>query len=221
MKNNIVILVVLTASATIFIASTIMVLAHWAKVKNELKASKLLKADATSEPDSPPPGQIRETPKPPTLDPETVHVENEPSKAKHSSYLDYLEATGSDIIELCEESPRFKWISVPVNRTKIKKEELEEILNNKLTDSNFNVKRFCEIMCMERTTLIRWCKRYYGFTPSDLIDRRRSEKAAALLETTNFDLTEIASMCGFRSPSHLRQTFQKIYNRTPEHYMKI
>lgn len=67
-------------------------------------------------------------------------------------------------------------------------------------------------------TLHRRCLEHLGITPGKLVDQLRVEHARALLLTSDRTAKELASLCGFGSPSHLTRTFQRELGVSPREF---
>jgi transcriptional regulator GlxA family with amidase domain len=67
-------------------------------------------------------------------------------------------------------------------------------------------------------TLHRRCVEHLGLTPGKLVDRLRVEYARTLLATSEQSAKELATSCGFGSPSHLTRTFQRELGMSPRDY---
>ena len=61
-------------------------------------------------------------------------------------------------------------------------------------------------------------KRETGLPPSEYIRRKRLERAAHLLRTTQEDIQKISARLQFSSQSHFSECFRKLYNVTPSAY---
>ncbi len=64
----------------------------------------------------------------------------------------------------------------------------------------------------------RSLKKYYGCTPTELVTRRRLERAALLLRTSNLSIDEIAAKCGFLNLSYFYREFKAHYRLSPRRY---
>ncbi len=56
----------------------------------------------------------------------------------------------------------------------------------------------------------------FGITPKKWQNKKRLEKAKLLLETTNYNVTEVCQTCGFDNISWFIQSFKKEYKITPK-----
>lgn len=63
-------------------------------------------------------------------------------------------------------------------------------------------------------------KRSMGMTPYAFIARRRLQRAADLLKTSDTQATQIALDCGFSSSSHLSTAFKTAFGLTPREYRR-
>lgn len=63
-------------------------------------------------------------------------------------------------------------------------------------------------------------KKETGMSICDAIMRKRVERAAYLLRTTNMTVTEISAVTGFSAASHLCRVFKEEYGKTPAEYRK-
>ncbi len=59
-------------------------------------------------------------------------------------------------------------------------------------------------------------KTIFGITPKKWQNEKRFERAKLLLETTNYNVTEVCYMSGFENISWFIQTFKNRYNFTPK-----
>ncbi|MBC8009306.1 MAG: helix-turn-helix domain-containing protein [Burkholderiales bacterium] len=63
--------------------------------------------------------------------------------------------------------------------------------------------------------LARSCRRFYGVTPSELLNQARIERARHLLRTTDAKVITIAFECGFGNMAHFHRVFSRLTGRTP------
>ena len=69
--------------------------------------------------------------------------------------------------------------------------------------------------------LARSCRRYYGITFSELINRARIEHAKFLLRSTDEKVTTIAFDCGFGNLANFHRVFARLTGRTPSGWRRI
>ena len=87
-----------------------------------------------------------------------------------------------------------------------------------IAESDFNVDRLAEEMCMSRSSLNRKIKGLSGITPIDFIRLIRLKKAAELIKTEGYRVTEVCEHVGFSSPSYFIKLFQKQFGMTPKEF---
>lgn len=68
---------------------------------------------------------------------------------------------------------------------------------------------------VSRSQLYRTFISNIGLSPNKYLVTHRISRAAELLRTTDFSISEIASRCGFNDTSYFHHQFKKIYQRSP------
>lgn len=94
------------------------------------------------------------------------------------------------------------------------------VIEENITHENFNVERMAEILCMSRSGMLRKIKMLFNLSPIDFIRVIRLKKAAELIQTGNFRLSEICYMVGVSSPSYFSKLFFKQFGMTPKDFEK-
>lgn len=61
-------------------------------------------------------------------------------------------------------------------------------------------------------------KRFNGLTPVEFIVHKRIQRAIEYIRTTDKNLTEIATLCGFNNSTNFYKAFRKVTGRTPISY---
>lgn len=114
----------------------------------------------------------------------------------------------------------------PVHNMQVNKADEEfmgkviEIINENLTDENFNVERMADILCMSRSGLLRKIKMLFNLSPVDFIRLIRLRKAAELIQTGQYRVGEICYMVGINSPSYFSKLFLKQFGVSPKDFEK-
>ena len=107
----------------------------------------------------------------------------------------------------------------PVDRAFI--EKAQEVIIEHLTDPDFSVDRFAELMNQSRSLFFSKVKSIFGNTPNDLIQTIRLKKAAELLlKNDGKSISEIAYEVGFSSSRYFTQCFKNHFGTTPSKYGK-
>ncbi|MEM5564277.1 two-component regulator propeller domain-containing protein [Psychroserpens sp. AS72] len=96
---------------------------------------------------------------------------------------------------------------------------LKQVLDHKITDSNFTSEAFAEAMHMSRTQLHRKLKAIVGKSATEFIRSQRLKLAIDLLKKSDATISEIAYQIGFNTPSYFIKCFKEAYNCTPTDYI--
>jgi len=94
-------------------------------------------------------------------------------------------------------------------------EKLQQVVEHKILDAEFDTDAFSQFMGMSRMQLHRKITSLTGQTPHDFIKLHRIKYAEHLLFTTDLQIAEIAYQSGFGSSSHFSKTFKGLYGITP------
>jgi len=94
-----------------------------------------------------------------------------------------------------------------------------DILDEHMSDYEFDVDAFAGMMPMSRSSLYRKIKVLTGLSPSVFIRSMRLKQAAALLETGKLNVSEVAYRVGFLDMSYFGASFKDQFGCTPSQYM--
>ena len=81
-------------------------------------------------------------------------------------------------------------------------------MENAMADADLNVDTLADEQHLSRRQFHRKVEALTGFTPGDLLRRKRVEAACQLLEHGNLSLKEVGLAVGFRSESGIRKAFK-------------
>lgn len=81
-------------------------------------------------------------------------------------------------------------------------------MDDALADADLNVDTLADEQHLSRRQFHRKVEALTGFTPGDLLRRKRVEAACRLLEHGNLSLKEVGAAVGFRSESGFRKAFK-------------
>ncbi len=94
-----------------------------------------------------------------------------------------------------------------------------EIAFEKVVETNlYNHLTVAEVAMLancSESTFKRKFKAWYNESPAKYFRRKKLEKAALLLKTTNLQINEIAWDCGFENPGHFSTCFVRAYGKNP------
>lgn len=94
-----------------------------------------------------------------------------------------------------------------------------EIVSENYKDPDFNVEKLSKMMGMNRVNLNRKLKENVGLSPSSLIKTVRLKQSAYLLVNSDVNISEVAYMVGFSSPSYFSNTFSSFFGMTPKEFV--
>lgn len=88
----------------------------------------------------------------------------------------------------------------------------------KLQDQDFKIEDLADTMKMGRAVFYRKVKSILGVSPIDLVKDMRIKRAVQLLDSGNYNISQIAYMSGFSSPQYFSRVFKELKNCTPSEY---
>jgi signal transduction histidine kinase/ligand-binding sensor domain-containing protein/DNA-binding response OmpR family regulator len=97
---------------------------------------------------------------------------------------------------------------------------LKELVDEHLTDVQFNVTHLSSLLALSTTQVYRKIKALTGYSPVDFIKVIRLEKAAELLKSSNYSVKEVCFMTGFNSASYFIKCFRNHFHITPNMYTR-
>jgi signal transduction histidine kinase/CheY-like chemotaxis protein/AraC-like DNA-binding protein len=94
-------------------------------------------------------------------------------------------------------------------------QRLTAVIESRLADEGFDVDALATAMAQDRSTLYRTVKAQFGVTPSELLRETRLQRAQAMLERGEGNVSEVAYAVGFRTLAHFSTSFHKRFGRPP------
>jgi AraC-like DNA-binding protein len=95
-----------------------------------------------------------------------------------------------------------------------------EIIELNSKDENFNVEKLAVELGIHRVQLSRKFLALTNENVSDFIRITRLKKAAKLLLSRKFSISEVCYQVGFKDPAHFTRIFSKQFNITPSKYIE-
>ena len=95
-------------------------------------------------------------------------------------------------------------------------QKLQDIIDNHLTDSEFNAEAFSREVNMSRMQLHRKLKGLLGITATEFIRTERLKMAAHLLTQSKVSVSEVVYAVGFNEPSYFTKCFKEVYGVSPK-----
>ena len=93
------------------------------------------------------------------------------------------------------------------------------IIKKNLDNTEFSVEKFALEIGMSRSALFLKLKSITGQSTSEFIRTIRLNKAAKLIESGKYSITEVIYMVGFSDPKYFRTCFKKHFDCTPSSYL--
>ncbi|WP_373331103.1 ATP-binding protein [Salmonirosea aquatica] len=100
-------------------------------------------------------------------------------------------------------------------------EKAIEVVNEHLADSSFSIEEFCQTMQVSRTQLHRKLKALTGQNSTEFIRNFRLRRAAELLSTGRYTVSEAAYQTGFESLSYFSKSFHELMGIPPSEWGAI
>ena len=109
-----------------------------------------------------------------------------------------------------EEQPNLS-VDKPLSFT----EQIQQIIQENLSDEYFTVEKMAEILMISRIQLFRKLKNTTGKSPSLLLKEARFEKSRFLLQSTDQTIAEIAYSVGYSDPNNFSTAYKKHFKTSP------
>ena len=97
-------------------------------------------------------------------------------------------------------------------------EKSMNIIKKNIDNTEFSVEKFALEIGMSRSSLFSKLKSITGQSTSEFIRTNRLNKAANLIESGKYSITEIIYLVGFSDPKYFRTCFKKHFGCTPTNY---
>jgi DNA-binding response OmpR family regulator/anti-sigma regulatory factor (Ser/Thr protein kinase) len=94
-------------------------------------------------------------------------------------------------------------------------QKVKKIVEENHSKEDFGLPQLCQKIGMSRSQLFRKMKALTDKAPSEYIRSFRLQKAKHLLETNDFNVSEVAYEVGFKDPSYFSKLFQKEFGELP------
>lgn len=96
---------------------------------------------------------------------------------------------------------------------------VEELLDMHLTNPEFSVDEFANMTNTGRTLFFKKIKSLTGYSPNEFIRFRRMKKAAELLKTYKYNVSEVSYMVGINDPFYFSKCFKAQFGCSPSKYL--
>ena len=95
-----------------------------------------------------------------------------------------------------------------------------DLVEKNLLTPDFGIKDLMDELCVSQATLYRKIKQLTGESTSEFVRSVRIKRAAELICQNKYSITQVAYDVGFSSARYFRDSFYKIYKKTPSEYAK-
>jgi len=124
-----------------------------------------------------------------------------------------------------EQRIRMEMLATPEKPRELSQDErflkkVTQLIEEHLDDADLSVARLCELGDFPEKQLYRKLKQFTGLSAVEYIRSIRLKKAALLLQSGNFTVSEVMYSVGFSNASYFTRAFSAAYNMTPSEYMK-
>lgn len=135
------------------------------------------------------------------------------------SYVKSLLTQRQKIRELTESTIELKPDEVKVTpKDKIFIENVIRLIDENISDPEFNVEKLVGKLFISRTLFYKKLKGITGLQPIELLRMLRLKKAAKLIETGEYNITEVAYMVGYNDIRYFSTSFKKQFGISPSQY---
>ena len=92
---------------------------------------------------------------------------------------------------------------------------LYKIVLKNIADEDFNIPRLCKALNMSRTQIHRKVTALTSHSTSKFIRMIKMQEAKKLLESTSFNISEVAYKVGYKNPTNFSSHFKAHFGFTP------
>lgn len=97
--------------------------------------------------------------------------------------------------------------------------KLNSIILEHITDESISIEFLAESFSMSRSNVHKKVKNITGITPNEYIRLVKLNKAAQLLATGKYKVSEVCYMVGFNTPSYFSKCFSEQFGKLPKDYI--
>ena len=98
--------------------------------------------------------------------------------------------------------------------------QLVELMENNVSDIEFNVEKMAKELFISRTHFIRKVRKLTGEKPADLLKNYRLKRAKQLLLQDKVPIADVAYLIGYDNPGSFSRAFKQKYNQSPTEFIK-
>ena len=99
-------------------------------------------------------------------------------------------------------------------------DKMKEIIEHRLSDSDFGVEQLGDMMGMSRAQLYRKTKALTNYSPVELIRNMRLKRAQQMLAQGDDTIAQVAYSVGFTAPSYFTKCYKDFFGEMPNELVK-
>lgn len=96
-----------------------------------------------------------------------------------------------------------------------------QLVEERLNDANFSIEELSRNLGMSRSSLYNKVFELTGLAPVEYVRSIKLQKAAVLIEKSQYTIREIAFMTGFATPGYFSKLFKAKYDLSPSEYLAL
>lgn len=100
-------------------------------------------------------------------------------------------------------------------------EKFTSLIKEHIADENLNNDAIAGMLGLSRSLYYEKIKSLMGITPNEYLKNIRIREAARLLMEGDYAVSEVMLKVGFKDPKYFRNSFKKIYGKSPSEYTKF
>ena len=97
-------------------------------------------------------------------------------------------------------------------------QKVMEFMEEQMDNTELTIDEFAERLMLSRTIFYRKLKSIIGLTPVDFIREIRIKRAVQLIDSGEYNFSQVAYMTGFNDPKYFSKCFKKVIGITPSEY---
>lgn len=97
-------------------------------------------------------------------------------------------------------------------------QKVMEFMEEQMDNAELTIDEFAEQLMLSRTIFYRKLKSIIGLTPVDFVREVRIKRAVQLIDSGEYNFSQVAYMTGFNDPKYFSKCFKKVIGITPSEY---
>lgn len=95
------------------------------------------------------------------------------------------------------------------------------IIEENISNTDFKIDQISKSIGLGRTSFFKKLKGLTGMPPIDFVSEYRLKSAFHLLQTGNYNISEVSYMTGFSDPGYFSKRFKERFKKAPSSYLKL